>query len=207
MGDYIPWATRWLRESARVLLYGSPEKSWVSRTVVVLEDELQLRMVQHLTLAYSQGGDAWLTGMSRYAVRTEHLVWFEKPDGPRTFNPAEVTDKYAPHEKRVALAKGRGRVTEAALDRGRPPTTCISVSRENSRSRERRYGRRPSMKPLPLCQRLVRAHTNAGDPFAGSGLELVAAAKLGRRVIAFEKEEEYVQLVRRRADGHGIRLQ
>jgi hypothetical protein len=162
------------------------------------------------TWSYSQGGDSRLSGMVRYGVRTEILFWFEKPGGARTFNPAEITEKYTPEEKKVALAKGVGRVTEEALDRGKPPTTNINIPRENSRSKERAYGKHPSMKPLPLCERLVKAHSNPGDlvliPFAGSGSELIAAAKLGREAIGFEKEGEYIALMRRRAEGHGLEL-
>ena len=234
--NYMPWARKWLRESARVLrkggallLYGSPEKNWVSRMSIVLEDELGMKLVQHLTWAYTQarlpvsgatsssdparhvqGGDSRLPSMVRYGVRTEQLAWFEKPGGPRTFNPAEITEKYTPEEKRVALAKGVGRVTEEALDRGKPPTTFVSVPRENSRSKERAYGKHPSMKPLALCERLIRAHSDPGDlvvvPFAGSGSELLTAAKLGREAIGFEKEAGYVELMRKRAKGHSVQL-
>ena len=52
--NYMPWARTWLRESARVLrkggallLYGSPEKNWVSRMSIVLEDELRHREQKH----------------------------------------------------------------------------------------------------------------------------------------------------------------
>lgn len=148
--------------------------------------------------------------MSRYGVRTEHLVWFEKPGGTRTFNPTQITDEYTDEQKRIALAKGVGRVTAEALDRGRPPTTLVSIPRENSRSKERRYGKHPSMKPLALCERLIRAHSNVGDlvlvPFAGSGSELIAASKLERRAIGFEMEACYVELIQRRARGHQIDL-
>lgn len=215
--QYMPWARKWLRECCRtlrkggaLLIYGSPERLWLSRMAILLQDELGMEMVQQLTWSYSQGGDTRLSGMVRYGVRTEQLFWFEKPGGKRTFNPEDITDKYTPEEKKVALAKGVGRVTEEALDRGKPPTTSINIPRENSRSKERAYGKHPAMKPLALCERLIKAHSDPGDlvlvPFAGSGSELIAAAKLGREAIGFEKEGEYVALVRRRAEGHGLEL-
>lgn len=151
--------------------------------------------------------------MKEYAVRHERLVWFEKPsDGKRrrTFNAQEAAEHYTDEDRAVALAKGKGRVTEEALDRGRPPRTFIDIPRENSRSKERAYGKHPSMKPLALCERLIRVHSNEGDavliPFAGSGSELIVASRLGRDAIGVEAEAEYVALMRRRFEGHALPL-
>jgi len=62
------------------------------------------------------------------------------------------------------------------------------------------------MKPLELCERLVRVHSNTCDtvlvPFGGSGSELLAAAKLGRLAVGFETDAEYVPLARRRFEAH-----
>ena len=64
------------------------------------------------------------------------------------------------------------------------------------------------MKPLALCERLIKVHSNAGDvvlvPFAGSGSECIAAAKLERHPIGFEKEAEYMHLMGRRFKAHEI---
>ena len=151
-----------------------------------------------------------MESMKEYAVRHERLVWFEKPGGARTFNAQLAAEHYTDGDRAVALAKGKGRVTDAALDRGRPPRTFIDIPRENSRSKERAYGRHPSMKPLDLCARLVRVHSNPDDtvlvPFAGSGSELVAACRLGRLAVGFEKESEYVGLCQRRFAGHQLPL-
>ena len=118
---------------------------------------------------------------------------------------------YTDEDKRVALAKGVGRVTEEALDRGRPPRTWVGdIPRENSRSRERQYGKHPSMKPIALCERFIQVHSNRSDivvvPFCGSGSELLTASKLGREAVGFETHDEYVELMRKRFQGHGVEL-
>lgn len=150
-------------------------------------------------------------------MRHERLVWFEKPSSdprapaPRTFNAQEAAEHYSEEDRAVALAKGKGRVTEASLDKGRPPRTYIDIPRLNSRSVERKQGARPSMKPLGLCERLLRVHSNPGDtvlvPFGGSGSELLAAAKLGRLGVGFETEADYVALARRRFEAHAAPLE
>ena len=52
----------------------------------------------------------------QYAVRSETIEWWSKPPGVHTFNPALAAERYTPDEKKVALAKGVGRVSEASLD-------------------------------------------------------------------------------------------
>lgn len=154
-----------------------------------------------------------MENMKEYAVRHERLVWFEKPlsgNYKRTFNAQSAAEHYTDEDRAVALAKGKGRVTDEALDRGRPPRTFIDIPRENSRSKERQYGKHPSMKPLALCVRLVKVHSNEGDtvlvPFAGSGSELLVATKLNRRAVGFETEREYLELMERRFRGHDVPL-
>ena len=103
-------------------------------------------------------------------------------------------------------------MTPESLARGRPPKNWWDIPRENSRSKERRYGAHPSMKPLQICERIVKVHSDAGGcvlvPFGGSGSEVlassaylrisppylpispqvVAAARLGRHCIGFAFE-------------------
>ena len=148
--------------------------------------------------------------MKSYAVRHEIVEWWTKPGQP-TFNAAYGAEMYTDEDKRVALAKGVGRVTEEALDRGRPPRTWVGdIPRENSRSRERQYGNHPSMKPIALCERFIQVHSNRSDivvvPFCGSGSELLTASKLGREAVGFETHDEYVELMRKRFQGHGVEL-
>jgi site-specific DNA-methyltransferase (adenine-specific) len=62
----------------------------------------------------------------------------------------------------------------------------------------------PTQKPLALCETLLKAcRCDDGDtvlvvPFAGSGSECVAAAKLGIRYLGFEINSDYVELCKTR---------
>lgn len=53
----------------------------------------------------------------------------------------------------------------------------------------------PTQKPLELMERLVRDFTDPGDtivdPFAGSGTTGVAALRLGRKFIGWERDPKY----------------
>ncbi len=60
----------------------------------------------------------------------------------------------------------------------------------------------PTQKPLALLERLVSAHTRAGelvlDPYCGSGTTLVAATRLGRRAIGIDASAEAIRVTRAR---------
>jgi site-specific DNA-methyltransferase (adenine-specific)/adenine-specific DNA-methyltransferase len=213
--DYMEFAHAWLAQAVRVLqpggsllFFASPCELWSSRMNVLLADTLGMVHQQTLTWVYSQGGDTRLETMRRYAVRSETVEWWTKGSEAHTFNPLFATEPYTEGDKRVALAKGVGRVNEASLDKGRPPRTWMDIPRENSRSKERQYGKHPSMKPMSLAERLVNVHSNPGDrvvvPFAGSGSEVLAASKLGREVIGYETENDYIELMRKRFEGHAV---
>jgi DNA modification methylase len=60
----------------------------------------------------------------------------------------------------------------------------------------------PTQKPLEIFERPIAAHTLPGEivlePFSGSGSQIIAAEKLGRRCFAMEMDALYVDLAVRR---------
>jgi DNA modification methylase len=60
----------------------------------------------------------------------------------------------------------------------------------------------PTQKPLGLFEKPIRNHTEPGEvvyePFAGSGTQLIAAERLGRRCFAIELDPVYCDLIRKR---------
>ena len=194
--DYLAWSAGWLKASIAALrpggslfLYGSPAKLWIDRLKLVAA-ELGLEYVQHISWVYKQGGDSRLTHMTSYSVRMEYLEWFVKPGGP----------PQSRQEGRIALGSAGPYVDADWWD----------IPRENSRSKERAYGppHHPSMKPLRLCDRLVEGHSLRGQvvlvPFGGSGSECVSVVQAGRKLIAFETDKAYYELILRRMHGHGL---
>jgi site-specific DNA-methyltransferase (adenine-specific) len=62
----------------------------------------------------------------------------------------------------------------------------------------------PTAKPLPLMVEIVRDFTDPGelicDPFAGSGTTGVAAIRLGRRFIGWERDPGFFEVARKRLE-------
>ena len=68
--------------------------------------------------------------------------------------------------------------------------------------KEKLEGKHPTQKPIALLERVIRASSKPEDLildlFNGGGTTGIAAYKLGRRYIGIEKEEEYLNLTKRR---------
>lgn len=64
---------------------------------------------------------------------------------------------------------------------------------------------------MTLCERLINVHSDPHDlvvvPFAGSGSEVLVGARLARNVVGFETNPEYIGLMRRRFEGHGLSVE
>ena len=64
----------------------------------------------------------------------------------------------------------------------------------------------PTVKPIALMEYLIKLVTPKGgvvlEPFMGSGSTGIAAKKLGMSFIGIEKEEEYMEIAKRRIDNN-----
>lgn len=86
---------------------------------------------------------------------------------------------------------------------GKPPTLRPPVSGENSSVWTidgEQDGIHPTQKPLAIFERPIGYHTETGalvyEPFSGSGSQIIAAAKTGRRCYAMELAPEFVDVAR-----------
>ena len=71
-------------------------------------------------------------------------------------------------------------------------------------SKEKKFGRHPTQKPVELLKRIILASTKEGDlvldPFCGSSTTGVAAVSLNRRYIGIDLEDEYLHLSKKRIE-------
>lgn len=67
---------------------------------------------------------------------------------------------------------------------------------------EKAEGRHPTQKPMELLERIILASTNPGDrildPFSGSATTGIAALSHGRQYVGIEREDQYLELSKRR---------
>jgi len=84
---------------------------------------------------------------------------------------------------------------------GRPPALRPPVSGECSTVWTidgEQDGIHPTQKPVAIFERPITYHTRSGDvvyePFSGSGSQIIAAERLGRRCFAMELAPEFVDV-------------
>lgn len=69
---------------------------------------------------------------------------------------------------------------------------------------EKSQGKHPTQKPLALLTRIILASTQRNawilDPFSGSGTTGIAASLTDRRYLGIEREQEFVEMSRRRRE-------
>ncbi len=129
----------------------------------------------------------------------EPILWYSKSDG-FIFNSENAKTPPEPHlrhrkeyQKGGRLEKGVG-LTDAWVD--------IPALPQKSKKKTSH----PSQKPLALSERIVNLFSlkegKVFVPFAGSGSEIIACEKLGRKWDATELNTEYVDLINERLKNH-----
>lgn len=72
----------------------------------------------------------------------------------------------------------------------------------NKQKWELKFGKHPTQKPVRVIDRLIKLSSNENDlvlsPFCGSGTECVSAKRNNRKYIAFEINQEYIDLANKR---------
>jgi DNA modification methylase len=150
-----------------------------------------------------------LHASKRFSGRYETLLWFTKTDA-YTFNldSVRVPAKY-PGKTHF---KGEKRGQPSGNPLGKNPSDIWRIVAQdwetalwnipNVKANHPEKTLHPCQFPIELVERCVLALTNEDDwvldPFSGVGSALLAALKNNRRAMGCEKEEEYVEIVKRR---------
>jgi site-specific DNA-methyltransferase (adenine-specific) len=130
------------------------------------------------------------------------LTWF-KPNPP-----PNLSCRYFTHTTETIIWAGRSKKTkhlfnykEMKVENGGKQMRSMWNMKPPNKA-QKSEGKHPTMKPLPLLDRIVRAASNPGDrildPFNGSGTTGLACAQTGRNYVGIEMDESYLDLTRRR---------
>lgn len=150
-----------------------------------------------------------LHASKRFSGRYEVLLWFTK-SGDYTFNldAVRVPSKYP--GKTHYKGEKYGQPSGNPLGKN-PADTWNLIAKEweeglwnipNVKANHPEKTIHPCQFPIELVERCVLALTNESDivldPFSGVGSALLAALRHGRRAIGCERDEQYLDLARRR---------
>lgn len=135
----------------------------------------------------AEGVRAWRDELQSYGAKYDTCIAWVKPDSTPRMNGQGPARGF---ECAVTAWCAKGyRSWNAGGKRG--------VYTHNTNSKER-DGRHPTEKPIPLMRELLQDFTNPGqtilDPFMGSGTTGVACARMGRKFIGIEMNDEYFEV-------------
>lgn len=127
------------------------------------------------------------------------LWWDAMPEGIKNVLPFLPVKKPGGKEKEAGLE-----VKKVKNKRG----VGVAWDKESDsgifKDREKKSNSHVSVKPIKLMTYLIGMTTEEGDivldPYTGTGTTLIAAQMLNRKFIGFEKEEEYVEMSKKRLE-------
>ncbi|MBC9786560.1 site-specific DNA-methyltransferase [Heliobacterium chlorum] len=129
----------------------------------------------------------WYHRISRHFTIKNCIVWQKNGGGM-----GDLRGAYSPaHEFLIFAVKGRH------LLNGKRISDVWAVPRDPAVTYIH-----PTQKPVKLAEMIIEKSSQPGDvvlvPFCGSGGDCVAVKQMGRRFLAFDVEEQYVVLAKKR---------
>ncbi|HKU80675.1 MAG TPA: site-specific DNA-methyltransferase [Candidatus Tumulicola sp.] len=181
------------------------------------DHEFNLQWIQECYRVLKPTGTIWVSGtthvylsvgmaMLQSGFRILNDIIWEKPAPPpnlgcRCFTHSTETILWASKAPKGSSAKYTFNYDQLkALNGGRQMKNVWRLSTPSTE--EKRLGKHPTQKPVSLVERCLAASTNKNDvvldPFSGSATTGVAALRLKRRFIGFERDKAYLSLGSRR---------
>jgi len=187
--DFFKFNVQWLTECFRILKHGG--SLWVCGS---FHNIYQLGyIIQHMSDLKINNSIVWFKPNAQpnitcrfFTESTEHLIWASKNgDGKKwTFNYEDT----------------KNLIYDDLNPKGKQTRNVWSIPL--TPRKEKWAGEHPTQKPEELLRRIIISCTNPGDlildPFLGSGTTSVVAKKLGRNSIGIEKEEKYLDIIKKR---------
>lgn len=179
-GNY-DFTRKWLAECQRLL---KPNGSiWVSGTSHIIHiagcclDELGFKILNDIT--WTKRNPPPNLSCRYFTHATETIIWAGR-------------DKKCRHMFNYALMR--------QLNGGKQMLSVWTI--DAPRKDEKTFGKHPTQKPIALLERIVAASTSENDivfdPFSGSATTGIAAARLNRRYIGIEMENDFITLSKKR---------
>jgi len=205
--EYIFWCKEWTAEVHRLtksngsflfnLGYFQVEgKGKEVPIVYMLWDKTPFYLLQEIVWNYEAG----VACKKVLSPRNEKLLWFVKDENDYVFNLDDIRDKNVKYPNQ----KKNGRLRCNTL--GKNPSNVWQIAKVTSgknRSAKERMDH-PAQTPIDLLNRIILGFSNRDelvlDPFMGSGSTAEAALLNGRKVLGFEINKNYCDLIAERVD-------
>lgn len=210
--DYVAWSKEWISEVYRLtkpsgaFLFNIgyievPEKGHAVPLAYLLWDKTEFYLMQEIVWNYGAG----VAFRKKLSPRNEKILWYVKDSEHYTFNLDEIRDKNVKYPNQ----KKKGKLRCNTL--GKNPSDVWQIAKVTSGAKRASPERtpHPAQFPVDLIDRVINGFSNPNDivldPFMGSGTVAEVALKNNRKVIGFEINEGYCDVVVERIDNYFIK--
>jgi adenine-specific DNA-methyltransferase len=199
--DYLDWCERWIQGIHRATAGNGafwlnlgympvPGRGRAVPIAYLLWDRVPFYLVQEVVWHYGAG----VAARRAYSPRNEKFLWYARDAEDFHFDLDAVRDPNIKYPNQ--FKNGKRKVNLA----GRNPSDVWSFPKVTS-GRDRSSKERtphPAQFPAAVIERIIKGSSPADalvmDPFMGSGTTAEMALRLGRPVIGFELNPDYVEI-------------
>jgi len=187
---------------------------WDQSKGIVKDYEFIKQWLSACQRVLKENGTMWVSGTNHviytvgYAMNElgfkmlNDIVWFKRNAPPN------LSCRYFTHSTEIILWAAKNKKSKHYFDYKLMKEANMGKQMRNlwefmpPNKEEKKYGKHPTQKPLPLLKRIILASTKKGqlvlDPFNGSGTTGIAAACLNRKYIGMELDKKYIDLTIKR---------
>ena len=193
--DYIENLKNWIKEFNRILKSNGSLFIYTGKQYYpyyYLEIEKYMIIQNSIIWNYDSSG---VQAKTKYGSLYEPIIWATKHNKKYTFN------------KEFAMVEAKTGAQRKLIDYRKNPPQPYNTKKVDGdvwgytrvRYKMPEYTNHPTQKPLSICDRIVKVHSNENDliyiPFAGSGSEIVSCIKNNRNYIATELNSQYIEKI------------
>lgn len=185
ISDFMYESKRILTDNGSLILYTGKQyyPYWH------IEVENHMKIINQIIWKYDSSG---VQPKNKYGGVYEPIIYAAMNDKKRTFN------------KEHCMVEAKTGAKRGLIDYRKNPPQPYNTEKIDGdvwefvrvRYKMPEYTNHPTQKPLSICDRIVKVHSNENDlvyiPFAGSGSEIESCIKNNRNWIATELNEEYI---------------
>ena len=182
---FMEQSERLLKESGSLILYTGKQyyPYWY------IEVEKYMKIINQIIWKYDSSG---VQPKNKYGGIYEPIIYAAMNDKKRTFN------------KEHCMVEAKTGAKRGLIDYRKNPPQPYNTKKIDGdvwefvrvRYKMPEYTNHPTQKPLSICDRIIKVHSNENDliyiPFAGSGSEIVSSIINNRNWIATELNREYI---------------
>ena len=190
--DYLKNIHLWIKEFSRILKNNGTMFIYTGKQYYpyyYLEIEKTFTIQNQIIWNYDSSG---VQAKTKYGSLYEPIIWATKHKKNYTFN------------KKFAMVEAKTGSKRKLIDYRKNPPQPYNTKKVDGdvwnftrvRYKMSEYTTHPTQKPLSICDRIIKVHSNPNDliyiPFAGSGSEIVSCISNNRNYIATELNRQYI---------------